>query len=288
MKKILCLGLLVGSIIGLTGCEVNREGLIDFTSFDYSQNVTVPKGILVEEGKLIVGTSPDYAPYSFLDAELTGLSKFQGSESAIAMYVAQSLGLELEFKEVAFDGLTASLDNKSIDVIFSGLTYKASREEFYTFTETYYNSGDGGQVLVMQKSDVNSYTSLEDINSSNVKVAAQNASLQYELVESQLDSVNIQTIAAIADGVTLLKNGNVQFLASSYTSALAIVAANEDLVIVSSDIFEFSVLEYGTMGLLIKDSPLVEYINKAIIAFDNNTYGQWLVEYQEYADFISF
>ncbi len=289
MKKILTLALLGITGFSLTGCtEVNRDGLIDYTSFDYEKKVDVPTGILITEGKLTVGTSPDYAPYSFLDPELKGMSKIQGAESAIAMYVAQTLGLELVFEEVAFDGLTGALDNGLIDVVFSGLTYKESREEFYKFTETYYNSGDGGQVLIALKSELAKYNSLDDINKSSVKIGAQTASLQLELVEGQLADASLQKFGSIADGVTLLKNGNINLLASSFTSAEAIVAANDDIIIIPTTVFEFNVSEYGTMGLLSKDNVLVNYINQAINLFDNDVYGQWLVEYQEYADFISF
>lgn len=308
MKKILGLGLLVGSIVGLTGCNLdelkeelgNLEGVDRTELFDYTaMNVDKIdfslyegfseeqlKTLLVKEGYLTVGTSPDYAPYSFLDMELSGLSKVQGSESAMALYVAKSLGLELEFKEIAFDGLTTQLTLNNIDVIFSGLTYSAEREENYTFTDTYYNSGDGGQVLLVNKSDLSKYTSMDKINVSSVTVAAQNGALQQELVETQLTESTIQKFSSISDGVTLLKTGKVDLMASSYTSAQAIVSENDDIVIL--DWFEFDVLEYGTMGLLKQNNGLVDYINLVIADFDNDTYAAWLEDYLEYADAISF
>ncbi len=295
-KKLMTAGLLGLSVLGLTGCDSGpREGVFDYTSmevdvidfdkYDGLSNEAL-KQLVIKSGYLTVGTSPDYAPYSFLDSELNGLHEVQGAESAIAFYVAKSLGLELTFKQIAFDGLTTQLSNGAIDVIFSGLTYREEREEYYTFTDTYYNSGDGGQVLIVNKDDVDKYTNLDSINISSVTVGAQKGALQEELVELQLEEATIQSFSSIADGVLLLKQNKIDIMASSSASAKAIVEENDNLVVL--DWFEFSVLEYGTMGLLQQNNDLVNYINVAIELFDNSLYEYWLEEYYDYVDVISF
>ncbi len=293
MKKLFSLLGLVG-IIGLTGCsEVNRDELfdytqmevdkIDFSSFGLSEEGL--KDLLVNDGYLTVGTSPDYAPYSFLDIELSGLSKVQGSESAIAFYVAKSLGLELQFKEIDFGLLLADLTKGSIDVIFSGLTHSDERELNYQFTDTYYNEGDGGQVLIVKTSNASKFESIDDINLSSVKVGAQAGALQEELVTNQLENVSIEKNSNTANLVTMLKNGNIDLMASSSIAAKTIVENNSDLMIL--DWFEFDVAEYGTMGLLTQENTLVDYINAAISTFDSSTYAIWLEEFKEYATAIS-
>ena len=42
-------------------------------------------------GKLVVGTSPDYAPYEFLDTD----GKPVGSDITFAQFIADKLGVEL-------------------------------------------------------------------------------------------------------------------------------------------------------------------------------------------------
>lgn len=295
-KKLMTLGLVGLSVLGLTGCDSGpREGVfdytsmevnkIDFDSYDGLSNSELSE-LVIKKGYLTVGTSPDYAPYSFLDSELNGLHEVQGAESAIAFYIAKSLGLELKIKQIAFDGLTTQLSSGNIDAIFSGLTYKEERAEYYTFTDTYYNSGDGGQVLIVNASDVSKFTNLSTLNISSVTVGAQKGALQEELVGTQLGSASLQSFASIADGVLMLNQNKIDVMASSLTSAKAIVEENENLVVL--DWFEFEVLEYGTMGLLQKDNDLVDYINVAISLFDNDIYADWLEYYYDYVETISF
>ncbi len=288
--KIIALGLTVLTTVGLTGCsEADRTGLFDYTQMEVNELDNIDKtalnNLLVKSGYLTVGTSPDYAPYSFLDSELKGLSKVQGAESAVAFYVAKSLGLELEFKTVGFDLLTSQLENDSIDVIFSGLTHSEEREKNYKFTDTYYQTGDGGQVLLVNVNNDSKYTSVEDINKSTVKIGAQLGSVQDGLVTSQLSSATPEYRTDTAQLVVELNNGNIDLMASSYTAALSIIKSNPNLMILSA--FEFEVEDEGTMGLLKKDNDLVTYLNLAIATLDYDTYELWLDEFYKYAAAIS-
>lgn len=298
MKKLLCLGLLIGSIVSLTGCATGpREGVFDYTSMevdkiDFAEFGLSEDGLndlLVKKGYLTVGTSPDYAPYSFLDIELNGLNKVQGAESAIAFYVAKSLGLELKIKEVDFSLLLADLgtgpSKGSIDAIFSGLTYSEDRAANYQFSDSYYNEGDGGQVLIVKKENASLYTSIEDLNLSSVKIGAQAGALQEELVTTQLVNATVEKNSNTANLVTMLNGDKIDLMASSKVAAQSIVENNSDLMIL--EVFEFDVAEYGTMGLLQKNNDLVLYINAALSTFESSTYATWLEEYKEYALEIS-
>ncbi len=291
MKKLLCLGLLLGSMIGLTGCTTGpREGVFDYNTMEISSelvgSIEVPKELLVKEGTLTVGTSPDYAPYSFLDLELEAKHQLQGAEIALAYYVSQVLGLELEFKQVSFSLLAAELNKGTIDVAFAGYTFSEDRAENYSFTDTYHKEGDGGQVLLVLSENLNKYLSVDDINKSGVKVGAQNASIQSDLVSSQLPYATKTPFGDIAEGVLFLNNKSIDLMASSSTSAESIAATNANIVILES--YEFEVSDDGTMGLMKKDSSLLEYINKAIDTLEEGSYGVWLDLYAEYAEEISF
>ncbi len=287
MKKISLLVLLFTAVMGLTGCsDADRTGLFDYTALSYEQSVTVPEGLLVTEGVLTVATSPDYAPYSFLDLELSGLSRVQGAESAIAYYVAQVLGLELVFVEASFSSLTTELDQNRADVIFSGLTYEESREEYYQFTDSYYSTGDGGQVLLTLEENLDLYNSYDLLNASSVTIGAQQSSLQATLVGAQLADAVLSEFTAITDGVLQLQTGKIDVMASSYTSAETLVETYTDLVII--DGFAFEVDEQGTMGLVSQGNELVTYINEAIAMFEDETYAEWLELFQEYADAIAY
>ena len=69
----------------------------------------------VNEGKLTVATSPDFAPYEFYAIGEDGTPQLAGFDMALAQYIADDLGLELEVVTVDFDGVLSELSTKSVE-----------------------------------------------------------------------------------------------------------------------------------------------------------------------------
>ena len=63
----------------------------------------------VTEGKLTVATSPDFAPYEFYAIGEDGSPTLAGFDMALAQYIADYMGLELEVVTVDFDGVLSEL-----------------------------------------------------------------------------------------------------------------------------------------------------------------------------------
>ncbi len=262
--------------------------LFQWTSITYEQQVEVPEGLLVTEGTLTVATSPDFAPYEFLDLTQSGDMYYQGADIYLANFIAQTLGLKLEIVESSFDGLVTQLNSGKADVVFAGLSYTETRAESYTFTTSYYNSDSEGstQVLITLAENLDLYNSYELLNSSDVTIGVQPASIQQELLQTQLPLADEYQFADINTGIQMLQKGTIDVLALSRTSAETIVAANSDLVII--DGFEFDDSTYvGMMGLLTKDNPLATYINEAIELLPEGQYEEWLDLATEYYDVMS-
>ena len=53
---------------------------------------------VLESGKLMVGVSPDFAPMEFKDPTKTGDDMYVGSDMAMARYICEQMGLDLEIK----------------------------------------------------------------------------------------------------------------------------------------------------------------------------------------------
>ena len=58
-------------------------------------------------GKIILGTSADYPPYEF-HALIDGKDTIVGFDIELAKEIAKDLGVELEIKDMSFDGLLAA------------------------------------------------------------------------------------------------------------------------------------------------------------------------------------
>ncbi len=296
IKRILLIFTILFVTVSLSACtdHTDRSDLFDYTkmevekmNFDEYDDLSQGEldSLLLNPGILSVGTSPDFAPSSFLDLDLTGLSRVQGTESAVSFYVAKSLGLELEFVTSTFDGMTIDLSNNKSDVVFSGLSQTALRAKSYDFTSVYQDAVAGSQVLMVLKSNLDKYKSVDDINNSNIKIGFQEGSLQESLVLDQLDAVNKKYVKN-ENAVLELQTGGVDFMAYSQGAAEVIVNNNSDIVIV--EVFEFSVEGIGTCGLVNKGNELVKYLSAAIETLPEGQYTEWKTAFVEYANAISF
>ena len=92
-----------------------------------------------EKGKLVVGTSADYAPYEF-HTMIDGKDSIVGFDIEIAKALAADLGVELEIQDIGFDGLIQALNSKKIDVVISGLTPTEERKQSVDFSVIYYTT----------------------------------------------------------------------------------------------------------------------------------------------------
>ncbi len=280
MKKLFSL-LVLGmfALCALTSCG-NEKAKWEDDKFD--KTVTIDESVLVTPGKLTVAVSPDYPPYEFFDSSKTGRSAFEGSDIYFANYVAQSLGLELELVEIAFDNLFAAIPGKRADIIISGLTYEAERAENYFLTNSYYDDGEGSQVIVINKTDSSVFTSLESLNDTSCKVAAQVNSLQSALVASQLPNCTQQDISLVSDGVTQLKNGNVDALAVSQYVAETLCEQNTDLMIITGTSFECK--NSGLVACLDKENTaLGTAVNNVIDKMPATMYDDWFKDAKDLA-----
>lgn len=267
MKKLLVMFLVVLSFVFMTGCKKTKiEGLI-------------------EQGKLYVGTSTDYAPYEFLDLTKEGQDRYVGSDIELAKEIAKKYNLKLEIKVMAFDVVLAALDTNKIDLAISGFTYDESRAANYLFSNSYYDEGEGDQILVFNKDKKDIYTSLESMNNSSVKIGAQNGSLQQNLVTDQLPNADIIAFEDINNAFTALNDGQYDAIAIAKTAAESLLTAADNVNLIMSE-FKFEV-EDSCLYVIMKkgNTELAEKINVVCDQAANGLYEQWITAAKQlYAD----
>ena len=110
-----------------------------------------------ERGKIIAATSGTLFPTSFHES---GTDKLTGFEVEILREVAKRLDLEIEFKEMGFDGILPSLNSGTVDVAANDIEITDERKEKFSFSDTYkYSYG----VAVVRKDDLSGISTLEDL-----------------------------------------------------------------------------------------------------------------------------
>ena len=205
-------------------------------------------------GKLVVGTSPDYAPYEFPGPD----GQPVGADMDLAKYLADGLGVELVIESFTFDGVLAAIAAGKIDIGIAGMDPTPERKSSMDFTDIYYN--ETNQVILVHKDSAETLKTLEDF--AGKKVAAQNGTLQQTLVTEQLPDSQMELITLIPDGIMMLLSKKVDGIALASVVADQYVANYPDLVICES---KFDYTSSGVAAALPLGEPeLLEAVNALI------------------------
>lgn len=119
-----------------------------------------------DKGTLIVGIT-DFAP---MDYQENG--EWVGFDADLARMVAEDLGVEIKFTEIDWDNKILELDNKSIDVVWNGMTLTDEVASAMACTKPYLNNA---QTVVVKADMASKYASLEDIKGLTFAVEAGSA-----------------------------------------------------------------------------------------------------------------
>lgn len=89
-----------------------------------------------DRGRLIVGTSADYPPFAFYTDDF----QLDGYDIALARLLGERLGVDVEFKDMAFDGLGGALQVGQIDAALAAISITDRRREQVAFSDLYFIS----------------------------------------------------------------------------------------------------------------------------------------------------
>jgi polar amino acid transport system substrate-binding protein len=110
------------------------------------------KRVVDYKNTLIVGVSPDYPPFEFIENE-----EIVGFDIDLIKALGNEMGKEIEIKDMEFSALIPSLNTGKVDAIISGLSGSDERSGNMWFSIPYYKSS----LSVITKADAN-ITSFED------------------------------------------------------------------------------------------------------------------------------
>ncbi len=243
---------LVGALtLGMVGCNSSKE-----TSNEKKTSTQLEQ--IKENGKLVIGTSADYPPYEF-HKTIDGKDQIVGFEMEIAKEIAKDLGVELEIKDIKFDGLLPALKSGNIDMVVAGMSPTEERKKAVNFTETYYN---GEHTILVKKENVNKFNSIDSLK--NVKIGVQKSSLQEQIATDVLQATNIKGLGKISDVVLELVNGNVDAVVLSKETTKGYLKQYQDIVDAGIDLGDDNTEGSAIAINKAKDMSLVEEVNKSI------------------------
>lgn len=252
---LLSLILLISACGTKPAATTEQTGGADSTSATEKQNESKLDKIK-KAGKIVVGTSADYPPYEF-HKEINKKDEIVGFDIEIAKEIAKDLGVELELKDMRFEGLLAALEAGNVDFVISGMTPTPERMKAVDFTKIYYTAV---QKVVIRAEDKDKFTTVESLK--GLKVGAQKGATQEKIVKEQMPGSEVKPLGKISDLMLELKNKKVDALVVELPVAEAYLSKNKDLVI--ADI-QLATEDSGSAIALKKGSPdLVEAMNKTL------------------------
>lgn len=145
----------------------NTEALVDSTWARIQQT-----------GTMLVGISLDYPPFEYYteDFEPTGY------DVALIQEIGKRLGVEVEIKDIAFDGLGNAIFLDAVDTAISAISVSPERDNLVDFSNIYYISEDA--VLSHVDSGIDEIPAIKDV--ADDLVGVQRGSIFEEWIRTEL------------------------------------------------------------------------------------------------------
>ncbi len=206
MKKgiALLVAILTVSALTMFGCSSNNASSSSSSSKTSSSSSAQEKPTLVKEGVLTVATSPDYPPFeNIVDGQYVGI------DIEIARAVGAKLGLQVEFKNIQFDGIIPAIAaGGQADVGASGFSVDPERAKEIDFTESYYV--DDQAIAVMNTSNVTAENYAQILNSDTITIGVQNGTTGESYVRENFPLARVQALTSSTDIFAAMQSGQVQ------------------------------------------------------------------------------
>lgn len=177
MKKLLGLGLLLGSLVGLTGC--GESNTINF----------------VTEG--------GFAPYEYYDDS----NNLVGIDIDIAYAIGDYLEMDVKITDTDFDGGLAGTATGKYDAMIAGLTVTEERKKTFNFTDSY---ADAGLYLVVAEDETITATTYEElvVEIADFILGAQLGNTGFDFIEDELNKT-AESYSKFALAAEDLKSGKI-------------------------------------------------------------------------------
>lgn len=218
---------------------------------------------LVQDGKLTVITSADWEPLEFFQ---DGSDEIVGFDVDIVRAIAEEMGLELDIKNMQFDGLlTAIAAGGQADLAISGITVDPERAKQVDFTESYYV--DDLAIAAMKGGSVNQSNAAEELNKEGVVIAVQSGTSGESYCQENFPNATIQPYGNATDCFAAMQSGQANYVCTNYAVVNKMVSeAYDDAEI----IFEVATGEEYAIAVS-KDNPeLLAAVNEAIQKLEDN------------------
>lgn len=215
--------------------KIQADGTFDAICNNYfgdGEPVAVTSAELDEtKDQLVVATNAAFEPFEYKVG-----NDYYGIDMEIAALLAEELGLELVISNMEFEAVCLSVGTQKCDIAMAGLTIKPEREEYVTFSDSYYSASQ----KIIAKGDDTTFDACTDVAAveavlaglaADTSIGVQNGTTGKFYVEGDEEwgfaGYDVECIGYTNGSLAVqdLINGNINYVIIDSAPAAAIVAA---------------------------------------------------------------
>lgn len=144
---------------------------------------------VLDSGVLRVGTTGDYAPFSFRPGASDSSAQWSGIDIDLAKNLAQSLGVEIQWIHTSWPTLMTDLHKGRYDIGMSGISINLTRQQTAFFSNAYRR---GGKAALIRCADSSTYRSLENIDQIGTRVIVNPGGTNQKFTNANIHKASIE------------------------------------------------------------------------------------------------
>ncbi|WP_042470388.1 basic amino acid ABC transporter substrate-binding protein [Bacillus ndiopicus] len=208
----------------------------------------------------VVGTEATFAPFESIDAN----GNIVGIDVDVLNAIADEVGIQVEWRNIGWDAVFSTINNKETDIGGSGITITEDRKKTFDFTEPYYESKL--LIVVPSNSKVKSLDELKD-----KKIAVQiNATGHVAAKKLQGEtSTNILAFESQPFAIQEMLNGNADAVIGDNAVVYEYMKANPDKKL---KVIEDAAFEKEYYGFMVRkgNTELLDKLNEGLQKIKDN------------------
>lgn len=223
-----------------------------------------------QKPKYTVAMEASFAPFEFRD-EKTG--ELKGFDVDLMNAIAKAEGFDVEYKDMGFDGIIASVQTGSVDMAISGISITDKRKEQVDFSLPYYMSG----LAIAVSKDNDTIKSIKDLEGKRIAVQIATTGADYA---AKIPGAKITTFDHVTEALMEIKNGGADALINDYPVSYYYIKMNgfKDFKILKERITS------EPYGIIVKkgNTKLLNMINEGLLKLKKS--GEYARIYKKWFD----
>jgi ABC-type amino acid transport substrate-binding protein len=286
-KLSLIIVLWLGLMLLLSGCQGKISSIRENQLSDATLRNPTTQGVdkqmqIQQNGVLVVGTAITN-PFEFYDPE----GHLVGLDIDITNFIAQELGVEVQFVEMSFANLIPALQDNKVDMTIAAMYITPEREDLVDFSNPYIETG---LVMVVQPGMKTTIKTVEDLKGMRVgvKIGSTGANFAQELI-SQGYPLQVTEYKDTFTSLLDLEVDRVDVVFNDYLNTLTYIKDSQSqLNIVVDEKAEVIYLSKVGLGIAVPEGnqEFLKFINETLIKMKQTghfqkSYKTWLLPKQD-------